>query len=82
MMSLIRLISIFQRPKLLIVIFQSAHFYFALFQLKVRKEERKRIIGKWNEQKLVPESSNVPKKSQEKSKFAGVMRKNVSMRNI
>jgi len=70
---------------MLIVIFQSTHFYFALFQLKVREEERKsqkRIIGKWNEQKLAPESSNVPKKSQEKSKFAGVMRKNVSIRNI
>ncbi|XP_071643171.1 tubulin polyglutamylase TTLL13-like isoform X2 [Temnothorax longispinosus] len=44
-------------------------------ELKAREEERKRIVGKWNEQKLGPESSNAPKKLQEKSKSAGVMRK-------
>lgn len=54
---------------------------FVLFQLKAKEEERKRTVGKWSEQKLGPESSNAPKKFQEKNKSAGVIRKNVSIQN-
>ncbi|KYQ57087.1 Tubulin polyglutamylase ttll6 [Trachymyrmex zeteki] len=45
-------------------------------ELKAKEEERKRTVGKWSEQKLGPESSNAPKKFQEKNKSAGVIRKN------
>ncbi|KYM97504.1 Tubulin polyglutamylase TTLL13 [Cyphomyrmex costatus] len=41
-------------------------------ELKAKEEERKRIVGKWSEQKLGPESSNALKKLQEKSKSAGI----------
>ncbi|XP_011872483.1 PREDICTED: tubulin polyglutamylase TTLL13-like isoform X2 [Vollenhovia emeryi] len=47
-------------------------------ELKAREEERKRTVGKWSEQKLGPESSNASKKLQEKSKSAGVTRKNIN----
>ncbi|KYN16940.1 Tubulin polyglutamylase TTLL13 [Trachymyrmex cornetzi] len=47
-------------------------------ELKVKEEERKRIVGKWSEQKLGPESSNAPKKLQEKNKSDGMIRKNIN----
>ncbi|XP_011053219.1 PREDICTED: tubulin polyglutamylase TTLL13-like [Acromyrmex echinatior] len=47
-------------------------------ELKAKEEERKRIVGKWNEQKLHPESSNAPKKLQQKSKSASMIRKNIN----
>ncbi|XP_011686718.1 PREDICTED: tubulin polyglutamylase TTLL13-like isoform X2 [Wasmannia auropunctata] len=47
-------------------------------ELKARGEERKRIVGKWSDQKLGPESSNASRKLQEKSKSAGVTKKNIN----
>ncbi|XP_072754877.1 tubulin polyglutamylase TTLL13-like isoform X2 [Anoplolepis gracilipes] len=47
-------------------------------ELKAKEEERKRIVRKWSEQKLGSESSNASKKYQEKSKSAGVPRKNIN----
>ncbi|KAG5321224.1 TTL13 polyglutamylase, partial [Pseudoatta argentina] len=47
-------------------------------ELKAKEEERKRIVGKWNEQKLCLESSNAPKKLQQKSKSASMIRKNIN----
>lgn len=58
---------------------------FTTFQLKAKEEERKRILGKWSDQKLGPESPSAPKKlystatRHEKSKSAGVLKKNVSI---
>ncbi|XP_012055095.1 PREDICTED: tubulin polyglutamylase TTLL13-like [Atta cephalotes] len=46
-------------------------------ELKAKEEERKQI-GKWSEQKLGLESSNAPKKLEEKSKSVGVIRKNIN----
>ncbi|CAL1685591.1 unnamed protein product [Lasius platythorax] len=47
-------------------------------ELKAKEEERKRIVRKWSEPKLGSESSNASKKFQEKSKSAGVLRKNIN----
>ncbi|XP_039303631.1 tubulin polyglutamylase TTLL13 isoform X2 [Solenopsis invicta] len=47
-------------------------------ELKAKEEERKRVVGKCSEPKLGSESSNVSKKLQEKSKSAGVLRKNIN----
>ncbi|XP_011631674.1 tubulin polyglutamylase TTLL13-like [Pogonomyrmex barbatus] len=47
-------------------------------ELKTKEKERKRIVGKWSEQKLSAESLYTPKKFQEKSKFAGGLRKNIN----
>ncbi|KAG5320523.1 TTL13 polyglutamylase, partial [Acromyrmex heyeri] len=47
-------------------------------ELKAKEEERKRIVGKWNEQKLCLESSNAPMKWQQKSKSASMIRKNIN----
>ncbi|XP_019885586.2 tubulin polyglutamylase ttll6 [Camponotus floridanus] len=47
-------------------------------ELKAKEEERKRIVRKWSEQKLGSESSSALKKFQEKSKSAGVLRKNIN----
>ncbi|KMQ94426.1 tubulin polyglutamylase ttll6 [Lasius niger] len=49
-----------------------------LLELKAKEEERKRIVRKWSEPKLGSESSNASKKFQEKSKSAGVLRKNIN----